>query len=111
MITAEELRKIKETQYNNYEHYLRTLFSTKNEEVRTKLIKAAEEQRNSVTILIRTEPIPESTAIYTLIPEVVKTFYASYGFKEVSVHKYMVQCGSMIAGIELYFNWEEKKKK
>ena len=111
MITAEELRRIKETQYNNYENYFRTLFSTKSEEIQTKLIKAAEDQRNNATILIRTEPIPESTDIYVLIPEVIRTFFAGYGFKEVSVHKYLVQCGSMLAGFELYFNWEEKEKK
>ena len=110
MITAEELRKIKETQYNNYNCYLQMLFSTKNEEIQTKLIKAAEDQLNSTKILIETDPIPESKAIYTLIPEVIRVFYTGYGFKEVSIYKYQIY-GSKIIGIELYFNWEEGKKK
>ena len=110
MITAEELRKIKKTQYNNYENYLQMLLSTKSEEIQTKLIKAAEDQLNSVRIFIDTDPIPETNAVYTLIPEVVRIFYAGYGFKEVSVYKYIVH-GPTIKGFELYFNWEEKEKK
>ena len=110
MITAEELRRIKKTQYNNYKTYLDMLFSTKNEEIQTKLIKAAEDQLNSIKILIKTEPIPQSEAIDILIPEIIRIFYTGYGFKEVSISKYYL-LGSKIVGIELYFNWEEKKKK
>jgi len=110
MITAEELRRIQNTQYNNYRNYLDMLLSTKNEEIQTKLIKAAEDQLDSIEILIETEPIPQSRAIDILIPEVVRIFYTGYGFKEVSISKYQVR-NSKIIGIELYFNWEETKKK
>lgn len=110
MITAEELRRIQKTEYNNYKNYLDMLLSTKNEEIQTKLIKAAEDQLNSIKIFIKTEPIPQSEAIDILIPEVIRIFYTGYGFKEVSISKYCM-LGSKIVGIELYFNWEETKKK
>lgn len=110
MITAEELRRIQKTEYNNYKNYLDMLLFTKNEEIQTKLIKAAEDQLNSIKILIETEPIPQSKAIDIMIPEVIRIFYTGYGFKEVSISKYHV-LDSKIVGIELYFNWEETKKK